>query len=60
MALAGIGLELAIFVGLFTGLGYLADGWLGIEPWLTIVGLFVGFVLGIYRLFLQLQRINQN
>jgi F0F1-type ATP synthase assembly protein I len=32
------------------GLGYLADGWLGTEPWLLIIGLMLGIVVGFYEL----------
>ncbi|MEM6312507.1 MAG: AtpZ/AtpI family protein, partial [Planctomycetota bacterium] len=56
LAVAGLGLELAIAVGLLAGGGYLIDGWLGSLPWFTIIGTALGFSVGIYRLFLQLQR----
>jgi F0F1-type ATP synthase assembly protein I len=32
------------------GLGYLADGWLGTSPWLLLLGLFLGLVVGFYEL----------
>lgn len=44
---------LAVAVGfvlvvlLFFGVGRLLDGWIGIEPWGTVVGSVVGWVLGV-------------
>ena len=35
---------------LLGGLGYLADGWLGTEPWLLLAGLLLGIVVGFYEL----------
>lgn len=35
---------------LLGGLGYFADGWLGTEPWLLLVGLLLGIVVGFYEL----------
>lgn len=32
------------------GLGYLADRWLGTEPWLLLVGLLLGIAVGFYEL----------
>ena len=32
------------------GLGYLADGWLGTEPWLLLGGLLLGIVVGFYEI----------
>lgn len=60
MALAGIGLEFAVAVGLLAGGGYLLDGWLGTKPWFTLVGTFLGFGLGLYRMFKELQRSNRS
>ena len=37
-------------------LGYLADGWLGTGPWLFLLGTFVGFAVGLRRLFQALQQ----
>jgi len=34
------------------GLGYLADRWLGTEPWLLLGGLLLGIVVGFYELAL--------
>jgi hypothetical protein len=35
---------------LLGGLGYLADRWLGTEPWLLLLGLLLGLVVGFYEL----------
>jgi F0F1-type ATP synthase assembly protein I len=32
------------------GLGYLLDGWLDTSPWLLIVGLVTGLIVGLYGL----------
>lgn len=44
----GVGLTLALSTLLFLWLGSKADGWLGTEPWLTLVGAFVGAAAGFY------------
>ena len=41
----GMGFEIAVPVMLFTFLGYKADGWLGTEPWLLVVGALLGMAL---------------
>ena len=38
-------------VVLFTFLGYKADGWLGTEPWLLVVGALLGMAVSFYTLF---------
>jgi ATP synthase protein I len=35
---------------LLGGAGYFADGWLGTSPWLLIIGLLLGIVVGFYEL----------
>lgn len=35
------------------GLGWLADRWLGTEPWLLILGLLLGNGLGLYLVWLR-------
>ena len=47
----GLGLEIAVPVVLFTFLGYKADGWLGTEPWLLVVGALLGMAVSFYTLF---------
>ncbi len=50
----GYGLQWALATGLFLFLGWLADGWLGTKPLLTIVGAFVGAGAGFYSLYYHL------
>jgi ATP synthase protein I len=35
---------------LLGGAGYFADGWFGTSPWLLIIGLLLGIVVGFYEL----------
>ena len=35
---------------LLGGLGYFADGWFGTAPWLLLIGLLLGIVVGFYEL----------
>lgn len=35
---------------LLGGLGYFADGWLDTSPWLLLIGLLLGIVVGFYEL----------
>jgi len=44
--------SLVTAVGLFTWLGHVADGWLGLKtPWLTLAGALVGMVGGFISFF---------
>ena len=43
----GLGLQIMFSMAFFAGMGYLADGWLGISPW----GLIAGCVLGMVSVF---------
>lgn len=43
-------------VGVWTLLGWLADRWLDTTPWLVAAGAVLGFILGIYVLWLRLVR----
>jgi ATP synthase protein I len=49
-ASGGIGFALVVMVLLFTVAGYWLDRWLGTRPWLMVVGVFVGFALGLVYL----------
>lgn len=42
LAYLGVGFSFAAIVGVMTLLGYLADGWLGTEPWLLVSGAMLG------------------
>ena len=48
---AGLGLQFAMAVGLFTWLGWIADHRIGWTPLLTIVGAFVGAGGGFYSMY---------
>lgn len=47
----GYGLTWALSTALFLLLGWVADGWLGTTPLLTVVGAFVGAGAGFYSLY---------
>lgn len=51
---AGLGLQFAMAVGLFTWLGWIADNRLGWTPVLTILGAFVGAGGGFYSMYRRL------
>ena len=46
----GHGLTMAASTLLFLWLGTKADGWLGTEPWLALLGAFLGAGAGFYHL----------
>jgi len=43
------GITLFASVAAFCGLGYLADRWLGTQPYLLIGGIVLGSALGLYQ-----------
>ena len=43
-----------------TLLGYLADEWLGTEPWLIVVGILVGAYSGFMRIWHYSKRIEED
>lgn len=49
----GAGLTWVLSTLLFLWLGTLADGWLGTEPWLALVGAFVGAAAGFISMIRQ-------
>jgi F0F1-type ATP synthase assembly protein I len=51
MAMLGIGLDLAVPVALFGLLGHWLDRKWGTAPWLSVVGLLLGMVVGFYNLW---------
>lgn len=56
---ARIGVELVAALVVGGGLGYLGDWYFGTDPWLTVVGLFLGMsagILNVYRTVTDLQR----
>jgi hypothetical protein len=50
----GHGLTWAASTLLFLWLGTVADDWLGTEPWLTLLGAFVGAGAGFYHMYSHL------
>jgi F0F1-type ATP synthase assembly protein I len=51
---AGVGVHFAATIGVFALLGYWADRFLGTSPWLLLVGVFLGFGLGLTSLVAKL------
>ncbi len=43
------GLIVAIFLGTFTG--YLLDKYLHTKPWLILLGLLIGFTVGLFNVY---------
>lgn len=46
-----LGFEMALPVVLLMYVGYRLDAWLGSEPWLFLVGAFLGIAVGFYSMF---------
>jgi len=55
LMLSGVGIMLAITVLLGVAIGYWADQRFGTTPWLTLVGVFVGFAAGIIEMLRMLR-----
>lgn len=45
--------ELVSAVGVWMGIGWLLDRWLGTWPWLMAAGVALGFALGTYLVYLR-------
>ena len=43
------GFTLFVLVAAFTGLGWLADRWFQTDPWLLVLGIILGSVIGLYQ-----------
>lgn len=48
--IAGIGFEFVAAVLLFAGVGWLIDRWLDSSPWAILIGVGVGFAVGLWNL----------
>lgn len=59
-SLSAAGFELAAGIGLFAGLGYLLDRWLGLLPWGTVAGALLGMIGGMYLLIKAAQNREKN
>ena len=46
-----LGVMFAAGIGLGVWGGYKADEWLGTKPWLTVTGVLLGFVVGVYNFY---------
>lgn len=53
-----MGLELLAGILTWSGLGWLADRWLGTGPWLLGIGAVVGFAGGLYLVWLRSGRME--
>ena len=53
-AYAGLGLQFALAILLFTFLGQWLDRRFGTEPWLLLIGVFVGAGGGFYSIYRKL------
>ena len=45
--MAGVGIEFVVAIALFAGIGYAIDRWRGSSPWGVLIGLGLGFVVGL-------------
>jgi hypothetical protein len=55
----GLGMQIALSMALFVGLGYGIDVWLGTLPWGTVAGAVVGMVVLFYHLLRVLDEMNR-
>lgn len=55
-----LGLEFAVAVALGTGVGFWADRHFDSLPWLTVLGMFAGFALGMYILIKEARRMARQ
>ena len=60
MRLVGLGMEFAVTVVLGLAAGYYLDRWLGTKPWLLMVGVVLGGVLGLYGFLRRLTPIGRG
>ncbi len=49
---------ITVLTGSGSLLGYLADKYVGTEPWLFLLGTFGGFAAGVLRLFQAINRLD--
>lgn len=52
--------ELMTAVGVWMGIGWLLDRWLGTWPWLMAMGALLGFALGTYLVFLRFEATSRE
>ena len=58
LSTVGLSFVLAIVMGF--GGGYLLDGWLGTEPWLTFLGFVVGIAAGVTNVYRVMKLANPS
>lgn len=56
---ADVGLQFAATIGVFTYGGYLADSALGTRPWFLILGVFLGFGLGMISMLSKINKLSR-
>lgn len=56
--LIGVGFSFLIIVALMCGGGFLADRWLGTLPLFMLVGLVLGFFVGLFYIYLAIDRMG--
>ncbi|MBX7058181.1 MAG: AtpZ/AtpI family protein [Leptospirales bacterium] len=56
---AGLGFEFLGALGMFGLLGFFGDRWLGWQPWLLIVGVFIGFGAGLWHVIRRASAIQR-
>lgn len=60
LTITTLGLEFAVAVALGTGGGLWADRHFDSLPWLTVIGMFAGFALGMYILVKESRRMARQ
>ena len=53
-------IELMTAVGVWMGIGWLLDRWLGTWPWLLVAGAFLGFALGMYLAYIRYEATSRE
>jgi|SoiMethySBSTD1v2_1073268.scaffolds.fasta_scaffold4192496_1 ATP synthase protein I len=48
--MAGVGIEFVVAIALCAGVGYAIDRWRGSSPWGVLIGLALGFAVGLRSL----------
>ncbi|MEW6320959.1 MAG: AtpZ/AtpI family protein [Acidobacteriota bacterium] len=56
--LSTVGLSFVFAIVLGFGGGYVVDGWLGTQPWLSFLGFFLGLAAGILNVYRILRSVG--
>jgi F0F1-type ATP synthase assembly protein I len=59
-AMAGIGIEFVVAVGLFVAIGWWLDGKWNTSPWLLITGCGLGFAIGLMQMVRAAQKMMKK